>query len=46
MNKGEKIDNTIKIISKVLEENKDNPKVKDVYEDIKKLEQRRKNKNT
>ena len=42
MNTKEKLNNTIKIVSKILEENKDNPKVKEAYEDIKKLEEKRK----
>ena len=36
-----KINNTIKIVHNVLEKNKDNPEVKDAYEDLKKLAKKR-----
>lgn len=40
--KSKKLDNTIKAVYEVLEKHKDNPKVKDAYEDAKKLVEKRK----
>lgn len=37
----EKLNNTIKIVKDVLEKNKDNPDVKDAYEDIVKLAEKK-----
>lgn len=37
----EKLDNTIKIIADVLEANKDNENVKESYEDIQRLKEKR-----
>lgn len=37
----EKLDNTIKAVYDVLEKNKNNPKVKDAYDDIVKLAKKR-----
>ena len=39
--KAKKLDNTIKIVQEVLEKNKDNPEVKEAYEDIGKLARKR-----
>ena len=39
-----RIDNTIKVLNEVLEKNKDNEKVKEAYEDLQKLKERRANK--
>ncbi len=37
----EKLNNTIKLVKQVLEENKDNPKVTEAYKDIVKLANKR-----
>lgn len=39
--KKSRLDNTIKAISEVLETNKENPKVKEAYEQIQKLKEKR-----
>lgn len=39
--KKEKINNTVKALYEVLEKNKDNPNIKEAYEDTKKLAQKR-----
>lgn len=39
--KKSRLDNTIKLISEVLEKNKENPKVKEAYEQIQKLKEKR-----
>ncbi len=39
--KTKKLNNTIKIVHDVLEKNKDNPNVKEAYEDIEKLAKKR-----
>lgn len=40
-NKDKRIDNTIGVIESVLEKNKDNKNVKEAYEDLIKLKERR-----
>lgn len=36
-----RLDNTIKLVAEVLEKNKDNPKVKEAYERMQKLKEKR-----
>ncbi len=40
-NTKKRVDNTIDVIEKVLEKNKDNEDVKEAYEDLKKLKEKR-----
>lgn len=42
MDAKEKLDNTINLVYEILENNKNNPNIKEAYEDIKKLKEKRK----